>query len=29
MPPVWDDWASKHDAESKKALAKVRAIVDR
>lgn len=29
MPPVWDDWASKHDASAKEALAKVRSIVGR
>ena len=29
MPPVWDEWALKHDAQAKEALAKVRAIVGR
>lgn len=29
MPPVWEEWAAKHDAESRQALAKVRAIVKR
>jgi TRAP-type C4-dicarboxylate transport system substrate-binding protein len=29
MPPIWDDWAAKHDAESRKALADVRSIVGR
>lgn len=29
MSPVWDDWAAKHDADSKRALAKVRALVGR
>lgn len=29
MPPVWDEWAAKHDAESKQALATIRAFVKR
>jgi TRAP-type C4-dicarboxylate transport system substrate-binding protein len=29
MPPVWDAWAAKQDADTKNALAKVRSVVGR
>ena len=29
MPPIWEAWSAKHDAESKKALATIRSIVKR
>ena len=29
MPPVWDAWSAKHDADSKQALATIRSLVKR